>query len=150
MNDILTGEFPVALDDKGRISIPVRLRDKVPGNLLHITKGTNRCLWVFPPEEWGRASARWMQNASMPAKRRNEILHRFISPMQEVEMDRTGRIMVPPSLRDYAGLTHDCFVVGIGASIEIWDTESYRSYQESIEGDFEEVMKDTSSDFFYG
>ncbi|MDR3336868.1 MAG: division/cell wall cluster transcriptional repressor MraZ [Treponema sp.] len=148
--NLLTGEFNNTLDDKGRVSIPAKLREKLPGNILHVTKGTNRCVWVFTPEEWERSYARWMQNQTYTAKRRNDILHRFIGPKQDAEIDKAGRIMIPQSLRDFAMLSKDCLVVGIGATIEIWDLEQYRMYQDSIDGDFEEILEETSSVDFYG
>jgi MraZ protein len=151
--NLLTGEFNNTLDDKGRVSIPAKLREKLPGNMLHLTKGpqgSNRCIWVFTPDEWEKSATRWMQSTAASAKRRSDMVHRFIGPMQDVEIDKAGRIMVPPSLRDYAGLTRECMVVGIGSSIEIWDLEQYRIYQDSIDGDFDEVMEDTSSIDFFG
>jgi MraZ protein len=150
--DLLTGEHKNTLDDKGRVSIPARLREKLPGNVLHLTKGSqgsHHCIWVFTPEEWEKAAARWMKSATS-AKRRNDIVHRFIGPMQDVEMDKAGRLMIPPSLRDYAGLQRDCVVVGIGSTMEIWDDEQYRIYSESIDGDFDEEMEDTNPDEVYG
>jgi MraZ protein len=148
--NLLTGEFSNTLDDKGRVSIPAKLREKLPGNVLHLTRGMTRCVWVFTPEEWEKSAGQWMRNSNSSAKRRNDILHRFISPMQEVELDKAGRVMIPPSLRDYAGLIRDCLVVGAGASIEIWDQEQYRIYQDSIDGDFDEVLENMSSLDFYG
>jgi MraZ protein len=148
--NLLTGEFNNTLDDKGRVSIPARLREKLPGAVLHITKGTKCCAWVFTTDVWEKKATQWMQNDAMSVKRKNDILHRFVGPKQDVEIDRAGRIMIPPPLRDFAKLSKECVIVGIGETIEIWDEEQYRLYQNSIDGDFDEVMETTSSIDFYG
>ena len=148
--NLLTGEYFNLLDEKGRISMPARLREKLPGNLLHLTRGNGRCIWVFPPEEWERYSGRWMRSSTQTAEQRSKMLHKFIAPMQDMEIDRAGRLMIPPSLRDYAGLSRDCVVAGIGDTIEIWDAERYRANQEAIDGDFNSLMAETSAADFFG
>jgi MraZ protein len=148
--DILSGEFFNTLDEKGRIGIPARLRERLPGNLLYITKGAEKCVWIFTPDEWDRSYELWMRNSAQSARRRSAVVHRFVAPRQDVEIDKAHRIMIPQSLREYAGLVRDCVVVGIGETIEVWDQEEYRRYQSSLDSEIDEVMSETSSADFYG
>lgn len=141
--ELLTGEFNNTLDEKGRVSIPSRLREQLPGNTLIVTKGIERCVWLLPPEQWEKVSITLLKITSLSMKKSNLILHRFIVPAQEVEIDRTGRIAVPQSLREFAGLTKNCAILGKGKSIEIWDTERYQTFLEDNEELVKNIMEET-------
>jgi MraZ protein len=132
----LIGEFRNTLDDKGRVSLPIRLRNALAGSLLILTQGLDECLWLYPPDEW-RALSRVVMDSTSPFSARSRIIRRrIIGPAQEVEIDRAGRIAVPQSLRDFAGLTKDCIVLGQDDYIEIWDEERYRRYNQATEEEF--------------
>ncbi len=141
---MVTGESRNTLDEKGRILIPSRLRSGISGNILVVTKGIDRCLWLFSPEEWKRISDNLMQSTSLFDPRARLIRRQIIAPAQEVEIDKAGRINISPSLRDAASLTKECVVLGIENYIEIWDEAEYRSYQESMQAEFQEAAKDLS------
>jgi MraZ protein len=126
--ELLTGEFNNTLDDKGRVSLPSRLRSGLPGNILVLTQGVDDCLWLFPPEQWKELSRKLMESTSPFQAKSRMIQRRIIAPAQEVEIDKAGRIAVPQSLREFAGLSKDCVILGIDKYIEIWDAEKYRSY----------------------
>lgn len=139
---MITGQFQNALDDKGRILIPSRLRAEIPGNTLWITSGIDRCLWLFPPEEWKQISDGLMRAASPLSKRARLLQRRIIAPAQEVELDKTGRILIPPSLKEAAGLKKECTLLGINKYIEIWDAESYDAYLDEHEDEFQEAAEE--------
>jgi MraZ protein len=134
--NLLTGEFRNTLDEKGRISLPAKLRGELPGNEFVLTQGVDNCLWLFPPEEWSLLSKKLMESTSLFAARARLVQRRIIAPAQEVEVDKLGRIAVPQSLREFAGLTKDCVILGISKYIEIWDCEAYRRYLEANESEF--------------
>src|SRR5512138_2385936 len=96
--ELLTGEFRNTLDDKGRVSLPARLRTELPGNILVLTQGVDRCLWLFPPEQWKTLSRKLMETTSPFQARARLVQRRIIAPAQEVEIDKAGRIAVPQSL----------------------------------------------------
>jgi MraZ protein len=137
-----SGEYPNTLDDKGRVSIPAKLREKLPGNLLILTKGIERFVWLLPPEQWEKVSKTLMDTNSLSLQKASMVHHRFIAPAQEVEVDRVGRIAIPQSLRDYAGLSRDCVVIGNGKGLEIWDAEQYRAYEKAIDDNLMDVMEE--------
>jgi MraZ protein len=141
---MITGESRNALDEKGRILIPSRLRSEIPGNLLIVTKGIDTCLWLFPPDEWKRISEDLMGSTSLFDPKARLIRRKIIAPAQEAEIDKTGRINISPTLREAAGLKKECVILGIENYIEIWDEATYRTYLEDTEPDFKEAATDLS------
>jgi MraZ protein len=142
--DLLTGEFNNTLDDKGRVSLPSRLRAGLPGNILILTQGVDDCLWLFTPEQWKDLSRKLMDSTSPFQAKSRMIQRRIIAPAQEVEIDKAGRIAIPQSLREFAKLSKDCVILGIDKYFEIWDAESYRSYWNEKEEDFKEAAEELS------
>jgi MraZ protein len=134
--NLLTGEFRNTLDEKGRLSLPAKLRGELPGSEFVLTQGVDRCLWLFPPENWAALSRKLMEQTSLFAARARLVQRRILAPAQEVEVDKLGRIAIPQSLREFAGLGRDCVILGISKYIEIWDGEEYRCYLEKNESEF--------------
>ncbi len=143
--DLLTGEFKNTLDDKGRVSLPSRLRTGLPGNILILTQGVDQCLWLYPPEQWKDLSRKLMESTSPFQARSRLVQRRIIAPAQEVEIDKAGRIAIPQSLREFAGLSKDCIILGIDKYIEIWDAEKYRAYWETNEEEFKQAAEELGS-----
>jgi MraZ protein len=140
---IPTGLKFVSCDDKGRISIPSLFREGMPGNILMITKGLKHCLWLYPVDEWSKFSALMASKIEpLPLRERDYIRHRFIIPAQELEIDKLGRVAVPQSLRDFAGLNKECAVASNGERMEIWDGQAYNDYQAEIEENLESVVEE--------
>ena len=142
--NLLTGEFSNTLDDKGRISLPSRLREDLSGNTLVITKGLDMedCLWLYPPEEWNGIAGKLRNSATLTVEKLSVIQHRFIAPAQQVEIDRIGRVAVPQRLRDFAGLNRDCIIMGLGNRIEIWDTDRYDAYCEGNKPQLKTILEE--------
>ena len=132
----LTGEFRITLDDKGRLSLPARLRNALADSSLFLTQGMDECLWLYPATEW-KAMLKTIMDTTNPfsAASRN-IRRRIIGPSQEVEIDKAGRIPVAQGLREFAGLARDCVVLGQFDYIEIWAEDRYRAYLAAHEDEF--------------
>ena len=139
---MITGEYRNTLDEKGRLLIPSRIRTEIPGNLLVITQGVDKCLWLFPPEEWKRISDNLMTSTSIFQSRARLIQRRIVAPAQETEIDKSGRINISPTLRDYAGLTKDAVILGIKNYIEVWDESVYRDWWADKESEFQEAAEE--------
>jgi len=135
--DLVTGEFRNTLDDKGRISLPAKLRSGLPGSLLVVTQGVDKCLWLFTPDRWNALSKQLFAATSLFHQQARIIQRRIIAPAQEVEIDKAGRIAIPQSLREYAGLSKECVVLGITKRLEIWDVDGYKTWIEATEAEFE-------------
>ena len=121
--------------------VPARIREAISGNVIVLTRGIDRCLWLFPPEEWKSISTRLVGSTSLFQQRARMIQRRFLAPAQEIEIDRSGRIAIPPTLRDYAGLRKDCVVLGITKYVEVWDEAAYHAYEQETEDQFEEAAE---------
>jgi MraZ protein len=128
------GTHTPRLDDKGRLFLPAKFRDRLAGGLV-VTRGQERCLYVFPMDEFLRV-AETMKTAPVTSKAVRDYLRVFLSGASDEIPDRQGRVTVPPTLREYAGLTRDCTVIGAGSRVELWDTTAWSSYLASTEQAF--------------
>jgi MraZ protein len=135
------GTHAPKLDEKGRLFLPAKYRDELSGGVV-ITKGQERCLYVFPIAEFTRITEA-LRDAPVTAKGvRDKTRILFASASDEVP-DKQGRITVPPALRTYAGLQRDCAVIGANTRREIWDAQGWETYlaaQEDSYSDAEEEV----------
>ncbi len=138
---MITGEYRYSLDEKGRLMIPARVRSEITGNVLVLTRGVDRCLWMFTHEEWKKVVEGLLGSTSMFQEKARLIQRRIIAPAQEVEIDRSGRIIIPPTLREYAGLQKECIILGIQNYLELWDDATYNRYLEENEAQFKEAAE---------
>lgn len=134
------GTHTPRLDDKGRLALPARFRPELEGGLV-ICKGQDRCLFVFPTDEFSRFTA--ALGAAPVTDRRVRDYGRvlFASASRETP-DGQGRITIPAQLRDYAGLVKDCVVIGANARIEVWNAEAWQSYLDGTEQAFADVTEE--------
>ncbi|KGE73506.1 division/cell wall cluster transcriptional repressor MraZ [Spirochaeta lutea] len=139
---MLTGEYRVSLDDKGRLIIPSRLRSAIPGDSLVLTRGVDRCLWLFPMEDWRALSSSLMEAASPFQKKARLLQRRIIAPAQEMDLDKLGRVNIPGTLQEAAGLQKDCVILGIEKYLEIWDLDEYQRYYAETEEEFQEAAEE--------
>ena len=137
----MTGEYRNTLDEKGRIMFPVKLRTELTGSSLILTRGIDRCLWLFPPEQWQVLFDKVMESASLFQSQSRSVLRRLVAPAQVVEFDKTGRISIPQSLREFAGLGKNCVFLGINKYFELWDSQEYENYLGGSEADFREATE---------
>jgi len=88
-----------------------------------------------------------METTSPFQARSRMVQRRIIAPAQEVEIDKAGRIAIPQSLREFAGLNRECVILGIDKYIEIWDADQYRQYWDENEAEFRSAAEELSSVF---
>lgn len=123
---VFRGVTQLALDAKGRLAIPGRHRDALAGGAdgaprtLIVTADPSRCLLVYPCATWEPIQARLMALSSFNEQIRG-LQRLLVGHADEVEMDGTGRVLIPPALRQYAGLDHRAVLVGQGNKFELWD-----------------------------
>ena len=108
-----------------------------------ITKGQERCLYVFPEDEFARITEA-LRTAPVTAKAVRDYSRVFFASASDEIPDKQGRITIPPGLRDYAALSRDCVVIGANTRLEIWDSTAWESYLANQEDAFstasEEVL----------
>jgi len=130
---MMTGEFRAALDEKGRLLIPTKLRSEIAGDTVILTKGIDRCLWLFSMSKWEVFSKTIQETVGMFSQRDLMIQRRIIGSAMELDLDKAGRVGISALLREHAGLAKDCVVVGIRNYLEIWDEVAYAAFQKMID-----------------
>ena len=136
---VMMGEFSHSLDDKGRITIPARLREDLDAHFV-MTKGLDGCLFLYPMGEWHKLEERLkalpLTNANARAFQRL-----FLAGAQDVEMDRQSRVTIPPRLREFAGVNKDVVLVGVSNRVELWSQENWQTYQTKAQAGYEDVAE---------
>ena len=128
------GTHTPRFDDKGRLFLPAKFRERLASGLV-VTRGQERCLYVFPMDEFVRV-AETMRSAPVTSKLVRDYLRVFLSGASDEVPDKQGRVTVPANLREYAGITRDCTVIGAGSRVELWDTTAWNTYLASTEQAF--------------
>lgn len=127
------GEYHPTLDEKGRIAIPIKLRrafgENAIINRLVLTYGFDTCIMAFREEEWGR----FVREKLVPLPQSNPTNRNWVRHLmggaREQELDRQGRIIIPASHLEFAGIKNEVTILGLNDRIEIWATETYERYR---------------------
>ena len=139
---MVLGTHSPRLDDKGRMFLPAKYREDLADGVV-ITKGQERCLYVFPAEEFARITEA-LRAAPVTAKAVRDYSRVFFASASDEAPDKQGRVTIPQGLRDYAGLQRECVVIGANTRLEIWDSAAWTAYLANQEDAFsaasEEVL----------
>ena len=140
------GTHEPKLDEKGRLILPARFRDELSDGLV-ITKGQERCLYVFPANEFSLITERLRQAPVTEKKSRDYLRVMFAGAHDEVP-DNQGRVTIPAALRTYALLEKNCVVIGANTRLEIWDSTTWNSYLSDREKTFADVSEEVLPGLF--
>ena len=140
------GTHEPRLDEKGRLILPAKFRDELARGLV-ITKGQERCLYVFPATEFHTITEQLRQTPLTAKSSRDYMRVMFAGAHDEIP-DKQGRVTIPSGLRDYAGLAKDCVVIGANTRVEIWDATSWKTYLADREKNFAEVSEEVFPGLF--
>jgi len=127
------GEYLHTLDPKNRISLPSKFR-KGLGRVVVMTRGLDRCLFVYPKKTWEKEAASRAVYASGTAAARG-LARLFLAGAMEAEVDAAGRVLVPDHLKVFAGLKNKTVIAGVASRIEIWEEGAWKKYTTEIERD---------------
>jgi MraZ protein len=131
---MLLGTHTPKLDDKGRIILPAKFRDELAAGVV-VTRGQERCLYVFSKNEFESVHEK-IRQAPVTSEEARKYLRLFLSGASDDTPDKQGRVLVPQLLREYAGLTKELVIIGVGSRAEIWDAASWQEYLSSNEENF--------------
>jgi len=133
------GEFQHNLDSKGRMAIPAKFREELKGGAI-ITRGLDRCLFIFAAKEWGELAKKL---TALPLAQANSraFARLMLSGAMDVEFDTQGRVLVPDYLRKYAGLGKEIVITGLYGRLEVWDRDAWRQYKEKTEASSDEIAE---------
>ena len=127
------GEYEVTMDAKGRFLLPAAFKKQLAGdasNQFVINRGIETCLSLYPMQSWEPLYARISKLNDFDPKVR-EFRRYFLNGATEVEMDSAGRLLLPPNLKEYAGLEKDIVLASAVDKIEIWSADNYKKFFES-------------------
>ncbi len=140
------GTYTPKLDDKGRLILPAKFRDELAEGLV-VTRGQDRCLYVFSANEFAAMHER-LREAPITSKQGRDYLRVFLSGAHAETPDKQHRVTIPPALRQYAGLERDLAVIGAGSRAEIWDAETWQRYLAEQEAAFSEIQEEVIPGMF--
>jgi MraZ protein len=141
---MFSGTFTPKLDDKGRLFLPAKFRDAMTEGLV-ITRGQERSIDVRTRADFAAFTEKFRHASQTDARLRGYGRMLFALASEQVP-DKQGRITITPELREYAGLSRDCVVIGIYDRIEIWEPKAWVSYT----AEQEQAFSDVSEEIFPG
>ena len=130
------GEYHQKIDDKGRLTIPSKLRYEL-GESFIVTRGLDNCLFIYPKEEWNQVISKYKELPN--TKDARNFMRFFLSGATEVNFDKQGRINIPMPLIKYSDLLKDCIVIGVNERLEIWRKENWDSFIENNEENLSDI-----------
>ena len=140
---MIIGEYIYSIDQKKRLAIPAKFR-KALGQKAVITRGIDKCLVIYPLDEWEKLSQK-LENLPSSRFYARGFARILLSGAVDVELDKLGRIFVPDYLKNYAFLKKNVAILGLSNRIEIWDEKKWQEYKTKTEkevGDIAERLKE--------
>lgn len=130
------GEYEATVDAKGRFLLPAGFKKQLPeeANTFVISRGFEKCLTLYPMSSWEPIFAELSKLNDFDPKVR-EFRRYFLNGATTVELDSAGRILLPPNLKEHAGLEKDIVLVAAMNKIEIWDKSKYQQFFDSFSPD---------------
>ncbi len=139
------GQYEHSLDRKGRIIIPSKIRQVLNERFsekFFVTRGLEKCISLYTQEAWDGIVEKVKTLPFMTGKNSRAFTRLLFSGAVECLLDKQGRILLPSSLREYAGITKDIVIVGVSSHIEIWGSESWDEYVSREGSVFEKTAED--------
>ena len=125
-----TGTFEYSVDDRGRVPIPPRFREQFKAGIW-VARSLDPCLEVYTQEGWERRAAE-VERLSFTDARARDLRRLVAGNAFEAEIDKQGRILLPPTLRQHAGIAGSAVFVGVFDSLELWSTERWTTKDQQI------------------
>ncbi len=130
---LFLGEYDHAIDDRGRVTLPAKLRQEIDGREVVLAKGFDPCIFGFDKGSWEHEAAKHLETPVTDEKARN--LRRYLfAGAQKVEVDKLGRILLPAQLKEYATIAREVVIIGAGDHFEIWDKDKWRQHATTLTG----------------
>lgn len=140
------GEFHHNIDEKGRLTIPVKYRDLL-GDTFVITRGIEHCLYVYPTKAFQSIVTK-LESLPFTKKDARNFTRFFMSSSTAVELDKQGRVNIPSPLSNYANLTKGCVVIGAIDRLEIWDEEAFNEFMSSATDEMSDIAEGLFGDSY--
>ena len=135
------GSYTYAVDDKGRVNLPAKLRKYVSpeaNETFIITRGFEKCLFVYPIDEWNKLEQN-LRNLSSYDPQHRQFIRSLLELASESQLDGQARLSIPQELREYASIQGEVRIIGTLDKIEIWDPKIYQEYKNSQPESYEDI-----------
>jgi MraZ protein len=139
---MFAGEFLCKLDDKGRFAMPASLRERfaLPDNMevkkaVLVKSQQEPCLWLFPLQHWYDLLE--LQRQRLTERESRLFMHYMVSDVNEVEIDRSSRVLIPRKLREHAVIGEDAMLIGMYDRLEIWGRDVWLTHLSQLEDEHE-------------
>jgi MraZ protein len=142
---VFRGRYEHTIDPKGRLSIPSRYREELVARgitTLVLSEG-DHCVWAFPLDAWEQLEERLRLHPQLSPERRS-VVRVMVASAKECPVDRAGRTLVPPELREFAGLKKDVMITGALDWFEIWSRERWADHRQTLRVGFDEMTRKLS------
>lgn len=136
------GEYRHTFDAKNRISLPAKFRKELGGSVI-VTRGLDRCLFVYPKTAWKKEAAKLAEHSTGSAAGRG-LSRLMLAGANEADVDSAGRILVPDYLKSFAALSLKSVIAGVNERVEIWDEQAWDAYTKTIERDADALAESLS------
>jgi MraZ protein len=138
---LLTGTYPRTLDEKKRLAIPRRLREQLGDpETLYVTPGPDQSLWLYTQASLEQLAEKLDQAPATDAEAR--VFRRlYFAQTEAVDVDRSGRILAPDRLVQFAGLQHEVILIGVRDHLELWDAGKWQRYIEQNAPRFDTIAE---------
>ena len=132
------GEYHYSIDEKGRLTIPAKLRYELGENFI-VTRGLDGCLFVYPKNEWENIIQKYKELPN--TKDARTFMRFFLSGATVCEFDKQGRINISAPLTKYAELKKDCVIIGVNDRLEVWSKERWESFIDTNEDSLSDIAE---------
>ena len=133
---MLMGEYHHNIDEKGRLTIPSKVRYDL-GETFIVTRGLDNCLFVYPKNEWENVIAKYRELPN--TKDARNFMRFFLSGATECEFDKQGRINISLPLINYADLKKECVIIGVNDRLEVWSKDRWETFISDNEDNLSDI-----------
>jgi MraZ protein len=134
------GEYEHTIDGKNRLTLPARFREPLAGGVV-VTRGLDACLDVYPRDDWNRLVEARLATLDPFSREARELKRFFFTGAAEAELDKQGRVLVPPRLLERASIDREVVVAGVHDHLEIWDRRAWGDHLAAVEGSADHVAE---------
>lgn len=135
------GSYMYAVDEKGRVNLPSKLRKYLSpesNDTFVVTRGFEKCLFVYPVDEWNKLEQN-LRNLSSYDPEHRRFIRTLLELASECQLDGQARLSIPQELRDYASIKDEVRIIGTLDKIELWDPKVYNEYKSSQPESYEDI-----------
>lgn len=130
---LFLGEYDHALDERGRVTLPRKIRQEIDDAEIIVARGYEGCIFGFDKHQWEVEAAKHFDTPVTDQKGR-EVRRYLFGSAQKVEVDKLGRILLPAQLKEHASISREVMIVGAGDHFEIWHKARWEEYRMKLDG----------------